>query len=202
MFQFPGFPSHRLCMIRRRYPMWIAPFGHLRINVCLQLPAAFRSLSRPSSAPSAKASALCSFLLNQLITRLFLFMLRCCLLFRQLHTLVCAFLFRSRALPKAENSSWCLPTLALKCRAFFYCLSLEALTQFASSQIAVGLMRDFPKSLIWPEISAQWKSYWSFSSTIDFRNCLLPFLFSEKLISLISLSLSSFDTLFSFQGAW
>ena len=43
------------CMIHRRYPMWIAPFGHLRINVCLQLPAAFRSLPRPSSAPSAKA---------------------------------------------------------------------------------------------------------------------------------------------------
>ena len=48
------------CMIHRRYPMWIAPFGHLRINVCLQLPAAFRSLSRPSSAPSAKAFTLSS----------------------------------------------------------------------------------------------------------------------------------------------
>ena len=31
------------CMIHRRYPMWIAPFGHLRINACLQLPAAFRN---------------------------------------------------------------------------------------------------------------------------------------------------------------
>ena len=48
------------CMIHRRYPMWIAPFGHLRINVCLQLPAAFRSLPRPSSAPSAKAFTLSS----------------------------------------------------------------------------------------------------------------------------------------------
>ena len=33
----------------------IAPFGYLRINVCLRLPAAFRSLLRPSSALSAKA---------------------------------------------------------------------------------------------------------------------------------------------------
>ena len=48
------------CMIHRRYPMWIAPFGHLRINACLQLPAAFRSLPRPSSAPSAKAFTLSS----------------------------------------------------------------------------------------------------------------------------------------------
>ena len=47
-------------MIHERYLMWIAPFGHLRINVCLQLPVAFRSLPRPSSAPSAKAFTLSS----------------------------------------------------------------------------------------------------------------------------------------------
>ena len=41
--------------------MWIAPFGHLRINVCLPLPGAFRSLPRPSSAPDAKASSLRSY---------------------------------------------------------------------------------------------------------------------------------------------
>ena len=33
----------------------VSPFGNLRINAYLQLPAAYRSLSRPSSAPSAKA---------------------------------------------------------------------------------------------------------------------------------------------------
>ena len=33
----------------------IAPFGHPRLNAYLQLPVAFRSSSRPSSAPSAKA---------------------------------------------------------------------------------------------------------------------------------------------------
>ena len=31
----------------------VAPFGYLRINVCLQLPVAFRSLPRPSSPPDS-----------------------------------------------------------------------------------------------------------------------------------------------------
>ena len=34
---------------------WVSPFGNLRIKVHLQLPEAYRSLSRPSSAPDAKA---------------------------------------------------------------------------------------------------------------------------------------------------
>ena len=34
---------------------WVSPFGNLRIVAHLQLPEAFRSLSRPSSAPDAKA---------------------------------------------------------------------------------------------------------------------------------------------------
>ena len=38
--------------------MWVSPFRYLRINVYLPLPAAFRSLSRLSSALSAKASTL------------------------------------------------------------------------------------------------------------------------------------------------
>ena len=35
---------------------WVAPFGYLRINSYLPIPADFRSLSRPSSPPGAKAS--------------------------------------------------------------------------------------------------------------------------------------------------
>ena len=35
--------------------MRVSPFGHPRIVAYLQLPEAFRSLSRPSSAPDAKA---------------------------------------------------------------------------------------------------------------------------------------------------
>ena len=43
----------------------VSPFRNLRIIAYLQLPEAFRSLSRLSSALSAKASTLRSFLLNQ-----------------------------------------------------------------------------------------------------------------------------------------
>ena len=40
--------------------MGVSPFGNPRIEAYLQLPAAYRSLSRPSSAPDAKAFTLCS----------------------------------------------------------------------------------------------------------------------------------------------
>ena len=44
----------------------VSPFRHPRINAHVQLPAAFRSLSRLSSAPSARASALRPTMLNLL----------------------------------------------------------------------------------------------------------------------------------------
>ena len=44
----------------------VPQFGNLRIEAYLQLPAAYRSLSRPSSAPDAKAFTLCSFSLELL----------------------------------------------------------------------------------------------------------------------------------------
>ena len=40
---------------------WVSPFGNLRIKAHLQLPVAYRSLSRPSSAPNAKAFPLRSY---------------------------------------------------------------------------------------------------------------------------------------------
>ena len=43
---------------------WVSPFRYLRIDGYLLLPAAFRSLSRLSSALSAKASTLRSCSLN------------------------------------------------------------------------------------------------------------------------------------------
>ena len=46
--------------------MWVSPFRHLRVIGYLLLAAAFRSLSRLSSALSAKASTLRSFLLDHL----------------------------------------------------------------------------------------------------------------------------------------
>ena len=42
----------------------VSPFGYLRIVAHLQLPEAFRSLSRPSSAPDAKAFPLRSYSLD------------------------------------------------------------------------------------------------------------------------------------------
>ena len=42
-------------------PCRVAPFGNLRIIAYLQLPEAYRSLSRPLSAPDAKAFPLRSF---------------------------------------------------------------------------------------------------------------------------------------------
>ena len=59
----PRVPLIRLCihrMITLYYQCCVSTFGYLRITVYLQLPVAFRSLSRPSSAPSAKASTICS----------------------------------------------------------------------------------------------------------------------------------------------
>ena len=46
-------------------PWRVSPFGYLRIYAHLQLPEAFRSLSRPSSAPDAKAFPLRSCSLDQ-----------------------------------------------------------------------------------------------------------------------------------------
>ena len=56
MFQFPGFPPHTLSFqvwVTGYYSRQVPPFGYPRIFAHLQLPEAFRRLSRPSSAPSA-----------------------------------------------------------------------------------------------------------------------------------------------------
>ena len=44
--------------------MGVSTFGNLRVKAYLQLTAAYRSLSRPSSAPDAKAFTLCSYSLE------------------------------------------------------------------------------------------------------------------------------------------
>ena len=46
--------------VPRFFTVGVSPFGYLRVEAYLQLTAAFRSLSRPSSAPDAKAFTLCS----------------------------------------------------------------------------------------------------------------------------------------------
>ena len=57
-------PYVKLCIYLTLRNAWVSPFGNPRIEAYLQLPEAYRSLSRPSSAPDAKASALCSFSLE------------------------------------------------------------------------------------------------------------------------------------------
>ena len=64
MFQFPGLPSPHLCVqcgMTGYYSSRVSPFGYLRINACLRLPEAFRSLPRPSSTLGAKASTVRSY---------------------------------------------------------------------------------------------------------------------------------------------
>ena len=67
MFHFPGCPPVRLWIhltVTGHYPGRVPPFGYPWINAYLQLPMAFRSLSRPSSAISALASTLRSYSLD------------------------------------------------------------------------------------------------------------------------------------------
>ncbi len=59
MFQFPRLPLSTLCVqvgVTGHDPGRVAPFGYPWINACRQLPRAFRSPPRPSSALGAKAS--------------------------------------------------------------------------------------------------------------------------------------------------
>ena len=53
--------------------MWVSPFRDLRVNGYLLLTAAYRSLSRLSSALSAKASTLRSSSLDRVVMRSTLF---------------------------------------------------------------------------------------------------------------------------------
>ena len=57
-FTSPGWPRHPMHSghVLEDYPRGVAPFGDLRVKVCLRLTGAFRSLPRPSSPSCAKAS--------------------------------------------------------------------------------------------------------------------------------------------------
>ena len=59
MFQFSGLPPSGICVlpeVRGDGPPRVRPFGDLRVQEHVPLAAAYRSLSRPSSASCAKAS--------------------------------------------------------------------------------------------------------------------------------------------------
>ena len=64
-FSSPRLP-HCFCSDNKPSACWVVPFGNPRIKGYLLLPAAYRSLSRLSSALSDKASTLRSLLLNQM----------------------------------------------------------------------------------------------------------------------------------------
>ena len=65
-FSSPGLPP--LLEDDRSSTGRVVPFGNPRINGHLRLPAAYRSLSRPSSPVRAKASAMCPFTLSPYIS--------------------------------------------------------------------------------------------------------------------------------------
>ncbi len=79
-FSSPGSPPYPMDsdMDTWSLSMWVSPFRYPRLSGYLLLPAAFRSLSRLSSALSAKASALCSFLLNRVVKLLRSFTTQSC----------------------------------------------------------------------------------------------------------------------------
>jgi hypothetical protein len=59
MVHFPALPSTGLWIqpgISRDEPRGVTPFGNLRVEACLRLTEAYRSLPRPSSTSGAKAS--------------------------------------------------------------------------------------------------------------------------------------------------
>ncbi len=56
MFQFPGLAPFRVTDLAVRR---VSPFGHPGLTAHVQLPQAYRSLSRPSSPLDAKASTVC-----------------------------------------------------------------------------------------------------------------------------------------------
>ena len=69
MFQFPGFASRTYEFSARSPCGGVTPFGHPRINDRSHLPAAFRSVPRPSSPLGAKASTKCPLMLDAPISR-------------------------------------------------------------------------------------------------------------------------------------
>ena len=67
MFQFARFASGPYVFgvrILRHDPEGVPPFGNPRIEACVPLPEAYRSLPRPSSPLGAKASTVRRFVLD------------------------------------------------------------------------------------------------------------------------------------------
>ena len=71
MVQFPGSSSLHLCVqcrVAHRQMRRVTPFGYPRISGCVLLPAASRSLPRPSSYSSSQASTMDPFSLDHILS--------------------------------------------------------------------------------------------------------------------------------------
>ena len=80
MFHFPESHFYTLCIQMQMIShngYRVAPFGYLRIKVCVPLPEAFRSLPRPSSPRDAKASIVCPYTLGRRVFLSSISRLRC-----------------------------------------------------------------------------------------------------------------------------
>ena len=97
---------------------WVSPFGHLRITGYLLLPAAFRSLSRPSSALSAKASTLRSFLFDLPVLLAFKTGGSLAVSFHRVYNVMSSYCFDSLSLK--DNSSDVLIRYLSKSIDFYY----------------------------------------------------------------------------------
>ena len=70
MVHFPRSRLRTLCIQARmtgHYARRVTPFGNLRISGCMLLPAAFRSLPRPSSPDSSEASTMNPYSLDHIL---------------------------------------------------------------------------------------------------------------------------------------
>ena len=117
MFQFRPFPSYAYLIQRTITRYCRVGFPHSEIcgyNGYLLLPAAFRSLSRPSSAPDAKAFPLRSFQLDLLILVLNSWIMQA--IYRKISEIVIVTLHPFGCVPQLKPFKLLLPCLSLSFR--------------------------------------------------------------------------------------
>ena len=121
------------------YSSRVSPFGNLRIKAYLQLPEAYRSLSRPSSAISAMASTLRSCSLDlALIVYLFLRLLR------KVHNPLCLFFPSHISITLDTRRLEFDFTFTSLCLSFFISLcSFQGALKFRTSALCFSAFRFF-----------------------------------------------------------
>ena len=123
----------------------VSPFGNLRVKAYVQLTAAYRSLSRPSSAPDAKAFPLRSFSLDLVLA--FTNYASSKRIFRNCNCDYPRFLLRNHFfhnLSKAPSIGWLLSVASLL--AIFFCYSVFKVRIRIFSRKPKGLLSQGKKS--------------------------------------------------------